>query len=171
MAIEATYLGMKLSITDADTDNREYFRYCAQHVLRLQACCECGLLRYPPTTGCPWCSEPKSIWTPVEGRGTVHSYVQVHHAIQPAFKEHTPYLVLLVELDTQRDIPSKHEALRIIGNLTDRDGRLASADVVSKVGIGSRMVLTFTDVSSEIAIPQWTLDEAANQPECVWRYP
>ena len=45
-----------------------------------------ALLRYPPTTACPWCTSPKSNWVPVEAKGTVHSYVEVHHAIQPAFK-------------------------------------------------------------------------------------
>jgi len=47
---------------------------------------------------------------PVEGRGTVHSYTEVHHAIQPAFKQFTPYLVLLVELDTQSGKPTREEA-------------------------------------------------------------
>ena len=39
------------------------------------------------------------------GKGAVHAYTEVHHAIQPAFKAHTPYLVLLVDLDTQKGKP------------------------------------------------------------------
>ena len=53
----------------------------------------------------PWCSGAESEWVAVEGRGTVHSYTEVHHAIQPAFKQHLPYLVLVVELDTQESRP------------------------------------------------------------------
>ncbi len=68
---------------------------------------------------------PKSKWMPVEGKGAVHSYTEVHHAIQPAFKAHTPYLVLLVDLDTQKGKPTADEALRVIGNLTTPDGKLA----------------------------------------------
>ena len=100
-------------------------RFCAKHDFRLQRCAACKLFRYPPTTACPWCSELKSEWVSVEGRGTVHSYTEVHHAIQPAFKPFTPYLVLLVELDTQSGKPTKEEGLRVIGNLVRPDGVLA----------------------------------------------
>ena len=62
----------------------------------------------------------------VEAKGTVHSYVEVHHAIQPAFKRHLPYMILLVDLDTQNGKPSEHEALRVVGNLCDTKGELAA---------------------------------------------
>ena len=52
----------------------------------------------------------------------MHSYTQVHHAIQPAFKPFVPYVILLVDLDTQKGKPTEHEALRIVGNLTTADG-------------------------------------------------
>jgi uncharacterized protein len=68
----------------------------------------------PLSATCPWCSELVSEWVSVEGRGTVHSYTEVHHAIQPAFKRYTPYLVLLVELDTQSRKPTKEEGLRVM---------------------------------------------------------
>src|SRR6266446_4831043 len=105
--ISAQYLGMPLEINDLDHENLNYFAYCAKHDFRLQRCASCKLLRYPPTTACPWCSELDSEWVSVEGRGTVHSYTEVHHAIQPAFKQYTPYLVLLVELDTQSGKPTR----------------------------------------------------------------
>jgi uncharacterized OB-fold protein len=107
--ISANYLGMSLEINDLDHENLDYFAYCAKHDFRLQRCTACKLFRYPPTTACPWCAEPNSEWVSVEGRGTVHSYTEVHHAIQPAFKQHTPYLVLLVELDTQSSMPTKDD--------------------------------------------------------------
>ena len=77
---------MPLSIDDLDGENLEYFRHCAEHDFHLQKCDDCKLLRYPPTTACPWCTSPKSTWTPVEGKGAVYSYEEVHHGIQPAFK-------------------------------------------------------------------------------------
>ena len=101
MPITGEYLGMRLEISDLDTENRAYFSYCAAHDFRLQACTACSLLRYPPTTACPWCANPGAQWTPVQGRGTVYSYGEVHQAIQPAFKTRLPYHVLLVELDEQ----------------------------------------------------------------------
>jgi uncharacterized OB-fold protein len=171
MAIQAQYLGMPLSIDDLDIENLEYFKHCAEHNFHLQACNGCSLLRYPPTTACPWCMSLESRWTPVEGKGAVHSYSEVHHAIQPAFREHTPYLILLVDLDTQKGKPTEHEALRVVGNLTTADGKLASPEQVRRVGIGTRVRMVFSDVASGLALPQWTIDETAPQPSQVWRYP
>ena len=171
MAIQATYLGMRLDLNDLDVENLAYFKHCAAHQFHLQRCAACGLLRYPPTTACPWCASPKSQWVPVDARGAVHSYTEVHHAIQPAFKKHTPYLILLVDLDTQKGQPTEHEALRVVGNLTLPDGTLAPADMVKRVGIGTRVRMVFADAGPGLALPQWTIDEAGRQPDKVWRYP
>jgi len=170
MTIRANYLGMPLDISELDTENLEYFRHCAAHAFHLQACTACNLLRYPPTTACPWCAQPGARWVAVEGRGSVHSYTEVHHAIQPAFRQHTPYLILLVDLDTQKGAPSADEALRVVGNLTNADGELAPPDMVRKVGIGTRVRMVFTDVAPGLALPQWTIDETA-APAAAWRYP
>ena len=171
MGIQATYLGMPLQVDDLDVENLAYFKHCAAHDFHLQRCTACGLVRYPPTTACPWCANPNSDWVPVEAKGAVHSYTEVHHAIQPAFKKHVPYLILLVELDTQSGKPTPHEALRVIGNLTTPDGTLAPPEVVKSVGIGTRVRMVFADVAPGLAIPHWTIDEAASQPAKPWRYP
>jgi hypothetical protein len=171
MALNGDYLGMTLTVDDLDVENLAYFGHCAAHDFHLQRCDACSRLRYPPTTACPWCTCLTSTWAPVAGKGVVHSYEEVHHAIQPAFRAHTPYLVLLVELDTQKGEPTEHEALRVVGNLTTPDGTLAPPDQVRRVGIGSRVRMVFTDVAAGLSLPQWTLDEAAAQPEHPWRYP
>jgi uncharacterized OB-fold protein len=170
MTITANYLGMPLDISSLDTENLDFFRHCAAHAFHLQACTACNLLRYPPTTACPWCAQPGARWVAVEGRGSVHSYTEVHHAIQPAFRDHTPYLILLVDLDTQKGKPTADEALRVVGNLTTADGVLAPPDMVRKVGIGTRVRMVFTDVAPGLALPQWTIDETA-APAVPWRYP
>jgi uncharacterized OB-fold protein len=171
MAIQARYLDMPLDISDLDVENLAYFRHCAAHDFHLQRCSACGLLRYPPTTACPWCASPGSDWVPVEARGAVHSYTEVHHAIQPAFRSHTPYLILLVDLDTQKGQPSEHEALRIVGNLVTPAGTLAPPEMVRSVGIGTRVRMVFADAGPGLAIPHWTIDEGAAQPATPWRYP
>jgi hypothetical protein len=171
MPITGQYLGMALTLDDLDHENLEYFKHCAAHNFHLQSCAECKLVRYPPTTACPWCTSPKAKWVPVEGKGEVHSYSEVHHAIQPAFKAHTPYMILLVDLDTQKGKPSKEEALRVAGNLCSPDGKLAPSDMVKKVGIGTRVRMVFSDVAPGLALPQWTIDETAKQPRKPWRYP
>ena len=92
-------------------------------------------------------------------------------AIQPAFKPFTPYMILLVDLDTQKGKPTEDEALRVVGNLATPDGKLAPPDMVKRVGIGTRMRMVFSDVAPGLSLPQWTIDETAPQPERPWRYP
>lgn len=169
--LQGDYLGMALTIQDVDKENEAYFRYCAQGDFRLQRGKQSGLLRYPPTTACPWTRDREYDWVSVEGKGTVHSYGEVHHAIQPAFKSKVPYLVLMVDLDTQKGEPSEHEALRVVGNLVTPDGELAPPELVSTVGIGTRVRMVFSRVADGFAVPQWTIDEQAEQPEKPWRYP
>jgi hypothetical protein len=164
-------MGMALSIDDLDGENLAYFKHCAEHSFHLQKCDACSMLRYPPTTACPFCSSDKATWTPVEGKGTVYSYNEVHHAIQPAFRAKTPYMLLLVELDTQKGQPTADDGLRVAANLTLPNGEFAPPDVVKQVGIGSRVRMVFSDVSDGLALPQWTLDETAKQPDKPWRYP
>ena len=171
MTIRAEYLGMPLGIDDLDVENLEYFRHCAEPEFHLHPCAQCGLMRYPPTTACPWCASLEAGWMPVEGKGTVHSYTEIHHAIQPAFRAHTPYLVLLVDLDTQKGKPSEQEALRVAGNLVTPDGALAPPELVRRVGIGTRVRMVFSDVAPGLALPQWTIDDDAAQPAQPWRYP
>src|SRR5690606_17595670 len=157
------YLGMSLQLAGIDGDNQSYFAHCARHDFHLQACEACRLLRYPPSAGCPWCGGAAQAWTRVQGKGTVYSYHEVVQAIQPGFKPHTPYLVLLVELDTQRGKPSAHEALRVFGNLVTPDGQLVPPEAVAQVGIGSRVRMVYTDLGGGFSIPQWTLDLDAEQ--------
>ena len=168
MAVEVDYMGMTLEIGDEDVDNLSYFRYCAQGRYHLQRCAACALLRYPPGPSCYWCGHAVSRWDPVATEGTVHSYTEVHHAIQPGFKAHAPYAVLIVDLDEQKGRPTEHEALRVVGNLVGPDGTLAKPELLQQVGIGSRVRMTFTPLTPEIAIPNWTLS-APCRGEAPWR--
>ena len=121
MPAPVTYRGMSLVVPDNDSEWNEYFGLARQHKLMVRACTACGLMRYPPTHACPWCMDLGWRWQEVSGKGTIHSYEIVMHAIQPGFKELTPYAVVLVELDEQRAKPTPDEALRIIANLVKAD--------------------------------------------------
>lgn len=171
MPIQGEYMGMMLTIDDVDKENREFFGHCAKGDFRLQKGKESGLLRYPPTTACPWTGERDYDWVSVEGKGTVHSYAEVHHPIQPAFKEKVPYMVLVVDLDAQKGAPTEHEALRVAGNLVTADGEFASPEMIKSVGIGTRVKMVFTDITDGFAVPHWIIDEDADQPDSPWRYP
>jgi len=171
MPIIGEYMGMALTIDDQDKENREFFSWCAAGEFRLQRGKKSGLLRYPPTTACPWTTDRDYDWVPVEGKGTVHSYVEVHHPIQPAFRDKVPYMILLVDLDIQNGEPSEHEAIRVAGNLLSPDGEFAAPEIIKSVGIGTRVRMVFKEVTEGFSLPHWTIDLDANQPDSPWRYP
>lgn len=170
-ALEGEYLGMPVRVDEIDQENHAFLSHCGNHELRLQKCDKCGLLRYAPTTACPFCAHPDATWEKVSGRGTIYSYGEVHHAIQSAFRPHTPYMLLLVELDEQKNQPNDYDGLRIQGNLATADGDLAPPELVQQVGIGTRVRVVFKDIGPGIAMPLWAIDEKAEQPADPWRYP
>lgn len=171
MGLSGEYLGMPILIDDLDKDNQAFYRYCGQNELRVQECLDCRLKRLPPTSSCPFCASERVQWSPVSGRGTVYSYGEVHHAIQGAFRSHVPYHLLLVELDEQKDIPNQYDGLRLQGNLAEVDGSLATSETVKRVGIGTRVKVSFKQMGDQIAMPLWVIDEDSIQPETPWRYP
>ncbi len=170
MALEGEYLDMSVFIDDLDQENLAFFGHCSQGVLRVQQCTSCGLKRVPPTTACPFCAQPGATWEPVSGRGTVYSYGEVHHAIQPVFRQFAPYMLLLVELDEQQNVPNEYDGLRLQSNLALPDGELAPPDVVASIGIGTRVRVVFKSMGEGLAMPLWTVDESAPQPSPPWRY-
>lgn len=166
MAVDADYFGMTLVIPDSDRENLAFFDYCRQHRFHLQKCSACGLVRYPPTTACPFCGHPESVWAPVEASGTVYSYTRISHATNPAFRPFVPYMVVIVELDMQRDIPKGH-AIRIPGIVAAPDGSIAKLEGFAGIGINSRMRMIFHDVCDGMALPLW-VSEDSDQTDIAW---
>ena len=82
-----------------------------------------------------------------------------------------PYLLLLVDLNTQKGAPTEHEALRVAGNLMTADGEFAPPEMIKSVGIGTRVKMIFVQVADGFALPHWVIDGDATQPETPWRYP
>ncbi len=159
--------GLTLLVPDNDSEWMEYFAHARTHRLMVRKCGACGLMRYPPTHACPWCTELAWSWQEVSGRGTIHSYEIVVHAIQPGFRDVTPYPVVLVELDEQRGVPTPDEALRVVANLVRPDGTMEDE---KNVAIGKRVRVVFEDLADHLALPQFTLTD--ERPESrVWRLP
>ena len=162
------YRGMNLVIPENDSEWREHFKLArVNHRLMLRTCKACGLMRYPQSHGCPWCMGLEWEWRPVGGGGHIYSYEVVHHAIQPGFKDWTPYAVVLVELDEQRGRPTPDEALRVIGNLVTPELR---PEPEANVAIGKRVRVVFQDLSADFALPQFTLTDEPPEGR-VWRFP
>lgn len=97
-----------------------------------------GRLVHPPVPACP---ETGSLeWTTVEasGRGTIHSFVVMHHPQLPCFKYPLP--VVLVELE---------EGVRIVANMIDT--------AVEDVCIGKAVTLDFVEVEPDYVLPAFRL--------------
>lgn len=97
-----------------------------------------GRLVHPPVPACP---ETGSLeWTTVEasGRGTIHSFVVMHHPQLPCFTYPLP--VVLVELE---------EGVRIVANMIDT--------AVEDVAIGKAVTLDFVEVEPDYVLPAFRL--------------
>ena len=158
--------GLTLVVPYNDSEWKEFYAHARAHRLCMRKCTACGLMRYPPTHACPWCTELGWTWQEVSGRGSIYSYEIVVHAIQPGFNDVSPYAVVLVELDEQRGQPTEHEALRVLTNLLKADG---TPEDQKNVAIGKRVELTFVDVDEQFSIPQFRLS-AEPPPGPLWQF-
>lgn len=164
--MQVEYRGMNLIVPENDSEWKEYFQAVRQHRLVMRKCAACGLMRYPPTHACPWCTALEWTWQEVSGKGTIHTYEIVAHAIQPGFRDWAPYPVVLVELDEQRGQPTPDEGLRMIANLVRPD---FTPERDENVAIGKRVRVLFQDLSPELALPQFTLADESPEGR-VWRF-
>jgi uncharacterized OB-fold protein len=108
--------------------------------LRVQACDDCGYLRWPPGPSCPNCLSAETTWTAVDTGGTVWSYAVYHRALDPAFKDDVPYTVVLVELDA---------GPRIYGRYLGGERDLSA---------GTRVRADFRELGTGVYFPDWRRD-------------
>ncbi|KFF94981.1 OB-fold domain-containing protein [Streptomyces europaeiscabiei] len=130
-----------------DDDGAPFWEYAAQGELRIQACADCGELRFPPRPCCPHCRSFATEWRRVTGRGRIWSYVLPHPPLLPDYAEQAPYNVVLVELT---DAPR----IRLVGNLVTEPGARLDSVPVERLRIGARVQVVFTATG----LPQWVLE-------------
>lgn len=78
-------------------DNAFFFEALATGRLVIQRCEDCGELRHPPVPMCPSCHSLDWHAQEMSGRGTLFSYVVMHHPVIAPFEP--GYIVALVQLD------------------------------------------------------------------------
>ena len=161
------YHGLDVFVPENDRPHLEYFREAAGGQLKLQRCVGCKLFRYPPGPLCPDCSGESMRWEAVSGKGTIHSYYFVPHAVNPAFRDWTPYPVILVEIDEQRGQPTPDRSIRIVGNCITDDGR---PELEANIAIGKRVEVTMVDMGDGMALPQFRLSDEPPEHE-PWQFP
>lgn len=106
-----------------------YARAATTGVLHLQRCDACGAWRHPPRVRCAACGSDALSWQPSAGRGRVFSWTVTHQALDPAFADHLPYAVVVVELD---------EGPRVVGNLVGLDPAALELDLPVEVVLDRR---------------------------------
>ena len=115
-------------------DNTFFFEGARQGKLLIQRCGSCGALRHPPRPACNICRSFEWDTVVASGRGTVYSYVVVHHPQVPAFDYPLP--IAVVELE---------EGTRLVADIV---GLAPEA-----VTIGMPVVVDFVAVDDELTLP------------------
>jgi uncharacterized protein len=113
-----------------------FFEGTAAGRLLIQRCVSCGRLRHPPLPSCPFCHSFQWDTVSAGGRGTVFSYVVVHHPQVPAFDYPLP--IAVVELE---------EGTRIVADLIDVDP--------AEVHIGMEVTVELVAVDAELTLPMF----------------
>lgn len=130
-----------------DDDGAPFWQYAAEGELRVQACADCGELRFPPRPCCPHCQSFASEWREVGGHGRIWSYVLPHPPLLPDYAAVAPYNVIVVEL---ADAP----LIRLVGNLVSEAGAPLNSLSPERIRIGARVQVVFDDSG----LPQWVLE-------------
>ncbi|UFR03914.1 Zn-ribbon domain-containing OB-fold protein [Streptomyces sp. Go40/10] len=126
-----------------DTDGAPFWQYAARGELRVQACGDCGELRFPPRPCCPHCQSFAAEWRAVSGRGRVWSYVVPHPPLLPGYAEQAPYNVVVVELE-------EAPRIRLVGNVVASAGAPLDSVDPARLRIGARVRVVFSG-----GLPQW----------------
>ena len=113
-----------------------FFEAAQEGRLLIQRCAQCGLLRHPPRPACASCGSFEWDTVTSSGRGTVYSYVVMHHPQIPGFDYPLP--IAVVELE---------EGTRLVADLIGID----SGDV----RIGMPVVAEMVAVADELTIPMF----------------
>jgi hypothetical protein len=108
--------------------------------LRFQRCSACKAWRHPPGPMCPQCLSMESEWVRASGKATLLSWVVVHPPVLPAWKERTPFVVVLVQCE---------EGPRTMGNLLG-----ATAD---DLRMDMPMVVDYATSPDGDLVPQWRI--------------
>ncbi len=109
--------------------------------LMLQHCAACGKVRHYPRPACPHCFSLESTFKEASLGGIVHTWTVCHHPFNFFFKQMTPYIVALVDMDAGVRV---NAPLRGVGE--------------SDLRIGQRVQLAFEPVNEDITLPYFVAE-------------
>ncbi len=139
--------GIPLPATDDPLD-APYWQAAMRRELSIQRCSQCNRLRFPPRPMCPFCQSVELAWETMSGRGTIWSVVIPHPPLLPAFKELSPYNVIVVALD-------EDPTIRMVGNLVAREGGAINEIDPHSIAIGTPVRAVFEQVADDVTLVRW----------------
>jgi uncharacterized protein len=78
---------------------RPFWEAATRHELVMPRCTICDHLFFYPRSECPRCLSNHLEWVRVSGRGRLHTYTVVYQPANAAFRDDTPYIYAVVQLD------------------------------------------------------------------------
>ncbi len=114
---------------------RPFWEAARRHELVMPRCTRCDHLFFYPRSECPRCLSNRLEWMKVSGRGRLHTYTVVYQPANAAFRDDTPYLYAVVQLD---------EGPRMVSNVVQCE--------IDVVRVDMPLEAIFEDVT-----PEWTL--------------
>ena len=78
---------------------RPFWEAAKRHELVMPRCTRCDYLFFYPRSECPRCLSTHLEWMQVSGRGRLHTYTIVYQPANAAFRDDTPYIYAVVQLD------------------------------------------------------------------------
>jgi uncharacterized protein len=115
--------------------SRPFWEAAKRHELVMPRCTICDHLFFYPRSECPRCLSNHLEWMQVSGRGRLHTYTIVYQPANAAFRDDTPYIYAVVQLD---------EGPRLVSNVVQCD--------LDAVKVDMPLEAIFDDVT-----PEWTL--------------
>lgn len=125
-----------------DERNRPHWDGAREGRLMIQACSDCGTLRYPFSTLCAHCHSTEALWRQVSGKGVVWSWCVFHRVYFKGFENEMPYSVVLVDLD---------EGVKLYSNLIDVPQ--------NQLRIGMRVRARFEAATDQVTLVKFEQDK------------
>ncbi|SDH24961.1 hypothetical protein SAMN05192534_10336 [Alteribacillus persepolensis] len=123
-----------------DEESAPFWEGAKEHKLMIQECNDCDNAIFYPRTICPHCFSDHVTWTEASGKGHIHSYTVVHKA-RPPFKQDTPFVVAIIDLEEGARMLS-----RIVGDRED-------------VSIGKPVSVVYKKVDEDLTLPCFQVEE------------
>lgn len=70
----------------------------------VQRCDDCDAHRFPPMPYCCFCGSGAWHEVALRGGGTLYSWIVIHRTLHPDFRDQTPYVIGIVDLDVPKGL-------------------------------------------------------------------